>query len=59
MLLGVQSAGIEKVLDYNESHGDFPLAAGPLESFISKYLLFGVTWCFGGALFLVVAGSCV
>eukprot|EP00931_Biecheleriopsis_adriatica_P034702 TRINITY_DN20021_c0_g5_i1.p1 TRINITY_DN20021_c0_g5~~TRINITY_DN20021_c0_g5_i1.p1 ORF type:complete len:4603 (-),score=1119.02 TRINITY_DN20021_c0_g5_i1:34-13842(-) len=44
--------GINMILEYDETHEEFPLADDVLRNFIRKYLVFAICWSFGGDMFL-------
>ena len=42
--------GISNVLEYNESHADFPLSASQVEDYMIKWLALALMWGVGGSL---------
>jgi dynein heavy chain 1 len=44
--------GINMIIEYNEHHEDFPLKDELVEKFITKQLVFGICWSFGGDMHL-------
>lgn len=51
-LQSLMMKGINNVIEYNESHLDFPMNSEHLEKYITKWLAFSVLWGFGGSLSL-------
>jgi dynein heavy chain 1 len=51
-LFSMLKGGISKVIEYNDSHSDFPLSDKLMDAYLSKYLVFSVLWAFGGSLSL-------
>jgi len=42
--------GISNVLDYNESHSDFPLSDSQIEAYMQKFVIFATIWGVGGSM---------
>ena len=39
---------VRNVLNYNQTHPDFPLAGDVLEQYVPRYLIYSIIWSFGG-----------
>ena len=51
-LFSLISRGADLVVEYNESHPDFPMKATQVKTFMEKWLLFSILWGFGGSMHL-------
>uniref|UniRef100_A0A0G4FLJ2 Dynein heavy chain, cytoplasmic n=1 Tax=Chromera velia CCMP2878 TaxID=1169474 RepID=A0A0G4FLJ2_9ALVE len=49
-LFSLVRKGVKNVVDYNESHADFPLSDDNVDRYITKFLLFAICWAMGGGL---------
>lgn len=51
-LFSLVRKGIGMISEYNESHEEFPLADDNMDKFLTKWLLLGICWAFGGDMHL-------
>jgi len=51
-LFSMLKCGIARIIEYNESHPDFPMADKSMEAFLSKYVVWATLWAFAGGLAL-------
>lgn len=49
-MLSILNKGVGEVLEYNETHPDFPLSSDRVEKYISKRLFYAAVWGFGGSM---------
>nr|XP_024214265.1 dynein heavy chain, cytoplasmic isoform X3 [Halyomorpha halys] len=47
-LFSMLNHGVRTVIQYNQSHSDFPLPSEQLDRFIPKILIYSLLWSFGG-----------
>ena len=39
---------VRNILNYNQTHPDFPLESDVIEQYVPRYLIYCVIWCFSG-----------
>ena len=39
---------VRNILNYNQTHPDFPLGSDVIEQYVPRYLIYCVIWCFSG-----------
>jgi len=49
-LFALLRKGIENIIEYNDSHSDFPLEPSQIEAFMQKWVIFSTVWGIGGSM---------